>query len=334
MKQVNVAIIDSGIQLNALCESARNNTQNGYIINGGTVLSIAGIKRDRLEDHNGHGTACASVIHRIAPGAKLIHICILGQNGRCSSRQLINALELVKNFDVQIVNMSISSNDIKIRRRINKLVTELQEQGKICVASQSNDRWISYPAELRKVLGVAGSPAVFSEEYLYDHDKKIQIVASGAAELMKYKLPRLCFFRGNSRAAAIISGILANALSTGDMSDSDDLEKYLLTNVCDRQKLFRKPDMESRDQLIYKEVYMCVKKLISREVIHVRIDQSGNLADIGTLDDYYRIIHTLESDFSCNIFGKKIVYKRYFESVEYLSSLIEGLVDGECSKGS
>ena len=47
MKQVNVAIIDSGIQLNALCESARNNTQNGYIINGGTVLSIAGIKRDR-----------------------------------------------------------------------------------------------------------------------------------------------------------------------------------------------------------------------------------------------------------------------------------------------
>ena len=53
MKQVNVAIIDSGIQLNALCESARNNTQNGYIINGGTVLSIAGIKRDRLEDVEG-----------------------------------------------------------------------------------------------------------------------------------------------------------------------------------------------------------------------------------------------------------------------------------------
>lgn len=334
MKKVNVAIIDSGIQLDALCESGRNNTENGYIINENTAFSSVGIERDRLEDHNGHGTACASVIHRIAPRAKLIPICILGQNGRCSSRQLINALELVKNFDVQIVNMSISSNDIKIRHRINKLVTELQEQGKICVASKSNDRWLSYPAELRKVLGVAGSPVVFSEEYLYEYDKKIQIVASGAAELMKYKLPRLSFFRGNSRAAAIISGILANALSAGDMSDSDDLVKYLLANTCDRQRLFSKPDMESRNQSIYKEVYACIEKLISHEIIHARIDQSGDLADIGILDDYYRIIHTLELNFSCNIFGKKTVYKRYFESVEYLSSLVEGVVDGGCDKGN
>lgn len=328
MKNVKVAIIDSGIQLDAMRESSRKNIEIGYLIQRDMPISIIDFKKDMLCDENGHGTACATEINRIAPNAKIIPICILGQNGRCSSMQLIAALDIVKYLDIQIVNMSISSNDIKIRHRLNKLITELQEQGKICVASKSNDRWMSYPADLKYVLGVIGSPAIFNDRYEYNHNRRIQIVASGAAELMGYRFPQLKFFKGNSRASAIVSGILAEAFASEDLEDRNCLEKYLLNNTYAQEMLYRRPDTESKNLLVYNEVYSCIMGMISHGVIQAHMTQSGELIyENSTIDDFYMIINTLEDYFACKIFREIPVYKRYFESVSYLSRLIEDTIN-------
>lgn len=324
MRKVKVAIIDSGINCNIVNDDVRNCIKTGYLVHDDEDNTVQEVSPSELYDHNGHGTVCASIVNRIAPGAEIVPVCILGQNGRCTPGKLAAALELTKRLDVRIINMSLSSNDLFIRHKLKRLTRELEDQGKICVASKSNDRHISFPADFKNVIGVAGRIDVFNDGFEYDSQKKIQVTASGATELMEFHMPGANFFRGNSRAAAIFSGVLADAYAKEKFTTKAEAEAYMRSESWCSEKFYRCPEDEVSDETIVNRILGSVKKMISDERIRVKLVNDLDLEYTNsTIYDYYKIIYMLENEFSCRIFGKVPVYRVYFQRVNYLGRLVK-----------
>ena len=329
MKRVKVAIIDSGINYSIINDDVRNSIKTGYSFCEETDTEMTQAAPESLRDYNGHGTVCTSIINRLAPKAEIIPICILDKNGRCTPAKLAAALELTKKLDVNIINMSLSSNDIFIRRRLKKLTDELDAMGKICVASKSNDRRISFPADFKNVIGVAGRLDVFNDGFEYDGNRRIQITASGASELMEFHMPGANFFRGNSRAAAIFSGVLADAYTAEGFKSRRDVEDYLIKCSQKDDVFYKRPDDENCDESILDGVLDGVKKMIRDQNIRVKLTDDLELEySCSTIYDYYKIIYMLEKRFSCRIFGKVPVYRVYFQRVNYLGRLVKEALNG------
>ena len=324
MRKIKVAIIDSGINCDIVNDDVRNCIKTGYLVHDDEECTVQEVSPAELCDYNGHGTVCASIVNRIAPEAEIIPVCILGKNGRCTPNKLAAALELAKRLDVRIINMSLSSNDLFIRHKLKKLTKELEEQGKICVASKSNDRRISFPADFKDVIGVAGRIDVFNDGFEYDSQKKIQVTASGATELMEFHMPGANFFRGNSRAAAIFSGVLADACVKGKFTTKEEAKEYMRSESWNKEKFYRFPEDDDNDDKIVDRILGAVSKMISEEKIRVKLASDLELEYTNsTIYDYYKIIYMLENEFSCRIFGKVPVYRAYFHKVNYLGKLVK-----------
>ena len=327
MQTVKIALIDSGIKEGALPSFInKESVEGGFAIYGDSKESIR-ITQCRPDDINGHGTACAIAINRIAPNAKIIPISVLDEDGRCNVERLIAALHLIQCLDVSIVSMSLSSSDFRRHKKLYEAINDLNKQNKICISSKSNDRWLSYPAFFNNVIGVKGNNAIFNFGYKYEGNKKIQVVASSAAELPQYHIGEMKFFRGNSKATAIVSGIVADAIER-KMIKNGEIERYLVRNSWDDIRLF-KPIDNNWDNNISKEVHKCILKLIDAKRIQVNIKEGGVLTYSNSrIEDYYEIITCLESNFGCRMFKKNAVYRSYFESVNMLSKLVESAVHG------
>ncbi|WP_026507932.1 S8 family serine peptidase [Butyrivibrio sp. MC2013] len=334
MKSVKIALIDSGIKKEALpLFINKENIEEGFAIHGDSKDSIR-ITQCRPEDNNGHGTACAITISRIAQNTKIIPISILGRDGRCSIEQLIAALHLAQSIDASIVNMSLSSNDLRYSLLLKKEINALKDQNKICISSISNDRWLSFPALFNSVIGVKGSSAIFNLGFGYNK-KKIQAIASGAAELPQFHIGETNFFRGNSRATAIVSGIVASAMEKKQIKEMD-IEGFLIRNSWDDNSLME-PMKDCRDRALVDGVYVCISELIKKNKIHAKLYKDGMLSYIGSpIEDYYKIILSLEKFFGCRLFEKCIVYRMYFESIYSLSTLVGNAILNEkkCEKNN
>lgn len=82
------------------------------------------------------------------------------------------------------------------------------KKGKIIVASVSNGHRQSFPAAYPSVIGVRGSFFSSSEEYWYNSKEDIQCIADISPTFTSWTLDNYFMFSGNSRACAVISGLL------------------------------------------------------------------------------------------------------------------------------
>lgn len=324
MKKVRIAIIDSGINYSIVNDDVRRRICPGYIVQDDPDMSMKKVEPQDMVDMNGHGTVCASIINRLAPEAELIPICVLNKDGRCSSVKLAAALGFVLTLDVQIINMSLSSNDLFIWHKLKKLTSELEKRGKVCVAAKSNDRRISFPADFKSVIGVVGETNVFNDGFEYERHKKIQVTASGAPELMEFHLPGAYFFKGNSKAAAIVSGILANAYANEKFTERKDVEKFLEAYSWSYERLYTDLNDEEEDKKVMDRIAEGIRKMIDEEYIRAGLNDDMQLEySKSTIYDFYKIINMLEEEFSCKIFGRVPVYRTYFKKIDYLGRLVK-----------
>ncbi|HZO14842.1 MAG TPA: S8 family serine peptidase [Polyangiaceae bacterium] len=116
-------------------------------------------------DQSGHGTACAGIIHRMAPEAELVSLRALGPDGRCSRNALIAALHhcIKERFDV--VNLSLGIDvprQAPLRAADHKPILTLYELadaantlGVVLVASGPNvAQFRTYPGRFKALIGV------------------------------------------------------------------------------------------------------------------------------------------------------------------------------------
>ena len=142
---IRVAIIDSGVH-------AGHPHVNG--VAGGLGIDSAGCEHDDYVDRLGHGTAVAAVIREKAPAAQIFAIKVFEQELSATAEALVSACDWASRHDIQIVNMSLGTQNAGHERALAGAVARLRATGAMIVAAGEQDgvRWL--PGALPEVLGV------------------------------------------------------------------------------------------------------------------------------------------------------------------------------------
>ncbi len=183
---VSVAVIDSGVEpRHPWFEGAE---LSHYCVHK-TTTGFA-VEPDRGGDQSGHGTACAGIIHRMVPAARIISLRALGPDGRCSRGALIGALRHCIKERIDVVNLSLG---IDVPRKaplkatdhhpilsLYELADAAYTLGVVLVASGPNvAQFRTYPGRFKSLIGVGRGAFDDHEQLVSERTQDYEIVAPG-----------------------------------------------------------------------------------------------------------------------------------------------------------
>ena len=220
---VRIGIIDSGLD---------NKSRHRCDVIGGVCFYIENnlmYMTDIYDDECGHGTQCAEIIKKYCENAKLYIVKIVDKSGFCDSILLLQALEHLCDVELDIINISLSVANDNYREQFNEVVERLYRQGKKINISVQNGKKISFPADVSNCYGVIGSE-VRTQRYSYYPGEYIQIQANLYPEYVPTIDERMQWFGGNSKATAMMSGIMGQWIQDSD-GIADVIENNLLNGI-------------------------------------------------------------------------------------------------------
>ena len=203
---VKVAVIDSGIDPRHPKISRVKDGVEFAVNSRGKVIRGVGMA---LVDRAGHGTACAGIIHRIAPAAELYSVRVFDESLCADGRALLEALHWAIEYGMDVVNLSLGTTDPSLKGPMEALCREALKQRIILVAAADNDGQDSFPAILPEVIGVRGGQVQGLHGYYYRRDDPIECTARGDAQRVCWMDRTEVMRQGNSFAAPHITGIVA-----------------------------------------------------------------------------------------------------------------------------
>ena len=106
---MRVAVVDSGVEYD---HPALEGSVKGGIIVEYDEKEASGIRYlpdEHSEDVAGHGTACAGIIHSIAPEAEIFSVRVLGKDMRGRAIQFAYGLDWAIESGMQVINLSLST---------------------------------------------------------------------------------------------------------------------------------------------------------------------------------------------------------------------------------
>src|SRR5262245_57104437 len=102
---VRVAILDTGIDAShpALEGAVRGSWE--VVHSGGRLVCRSAQSSDLV----GHGTACAGIIHMIAPDAELYSVRVMGADASGTGDQLLHGLNWAISQNMDVINLSLGT---------------------------------------------------------------------------------------------------------------------------------------------------------------------------------------------------------------------------------
>lgn len=243
------------------------------------------------QDKNGHGTACASVIKKICPVSELISIPILDENIQGNSEGLEKALNECKKIDCNIINLSLAITDkCQNQSQIESICEDLKRKGKIVVSSVQNGRNKSLPAAFKSVIGVKGKLFQNINRYWFDPKKSIQLITDMTPCFTEAIFSHYFIFSGNSKAAAVATGIIALGFSYNDLFDRRMLNAYLRKNaekkyweINDEKYSINELKVNNRNNVDNNLMYELYRIFKCHLKIETEFANDDNLFDIGEM---------------------------------------------------
>jgi subtilisin family serine protease len=207
---VRVAVIDSGIEgthpaigdaVTAWCEPRLDDS-------GNVELSF-----EPHADAFGHGTACAGIIHALAPEAELVSVRVLG--ARLSGKGTVFAAGLRWAIEqgVQVANLSLGTTVRDYREVLHELADMAAFRNVLLVTAANNMPVPSYPSMYASVISVAATHASDAEaELLYNPAPPVDFGAPGIDVPVAWLGGGTMTVMGNSFAAPQVAGLAARIL--------------------------------------------------------------------------------------------------------------------------
>ncbi len=167
------------------------------------------------QDVHGHGTEVAAVLHRRAPGARLLGIRVADADFRTTAELMAAGVESACREGASIINVSMGAADPGRARVLQESCARVRNLGSVVVAASHPSGRTTYPADLPQAVGVLSHPGcqerLFhlpthrfpSTEYAHLSGK---FVAPGYAAANEKEDPS---YLGSGIAAAEFSGWLA-----------------------------------------------------------------------------------------------------------------------------
>lgn len=206
---VRVAIIDSGIE--------HDHPAVAGSVHGGTVVVYdPGAKTgtryeadDPPNDIFGHGTACAGIIHRIAPRAELFSVRVIGRDLSGKALQFAAGVQWAIDHDMGVVNMSLSTSREEYYGLFHELADAAYFHNVVLVSAVNNYPAPSYPSLYSSVISVAAHAGHDPFTFFYNPSPPVEFGAPGIDVEVAWKGKSFSVSTGNSFAAPHIAGIVA-----------------------------------------------------------------------------------------------------------------------------
>ncbi len=204
---VRVAIIDSGVEASHPAVGGRLVRSVRVELDGdeGRV-----VEEPEPLDVVGHGTACAGIIHGLAPDAELTSVRVLGANNKASGVAFAYALDWVIDQGFRVANLSLSSRSEDLYPTFHDLVDRAYFAGCVLVCSASNMPGVpSYPAVFSSVVSVASHDIPDPWTFFYNPKPPVEFGAWGVEVRVAWRDGSEMIGTGNSFAAPHLAGIIA-----------------------------------------------------------------------------------------------------------------------------
>lgn len=201
-------MVDSGIQ--------EDHPAIGGMLRGGAVVErVEGELTVREEAHIdlfGHGTACAGIIHGLAPEAELYSVRVLGPNLKGGGEAFVAGIRWAVENGMNVVNLSLSTRKQEHLGSLHDLADQAYFQRTVLVASANNTPVYSYPWLFASVISVASHAEKDPYTFYYNPDPPVEFTAPGLDLEMAW-VGGSAVGTGNSYATPHITGLAAKILS-------------------------------------------------------------------------------------------------------------------------
>ena len=206
---IKVAIVDSGIDNNhpAIAGAVRGWSEP-TVMTDGEINFVS----DPHSDLSGHGTACAGIIHSIAPDAEIYSVRVLGQRLSGKGKIFASGLKWAIDNNMDVINLSLGTSNAEHFAKFHELVDEAYYRKIVLVTAANNMPIISFPSLYSTVISTACYDGVISDDpldYYYNPQPPVEFAAKGVDREVAWLDGRYVRATGNSFAAPNMSGIVA-----------------------------------------------------------------------------------------------------------------------------
>ncbi len=202
---VVVAVVDSGVEGEHPAVGGRLRESVRVELAGEDAVVIA----DDPIDAVGHGTACAGIIHDLAPGATLLSIRVLGSDNRGKGIAFATGLRWAIEHGASVVNLSLSSRSEALYGPLHELVDRAYFANVLLVCAANNVAVASYPSLFASVVSVAAHDVRDPAVWFYNPQPPVEFGAYGLDVDVAWKDGSRITATGNSFAAPHIAGYAA-----------------------------------------------------------------------------------------------------------------------------
>jgi len=207
---VRVAIIDSGVE--------RDHPAIGNRLVASMLVEVDAEDATVTDDSTaadvvGHGTACAGIVHAIAPGAELVSVRVLGPNNRAKGIAFAAAIDWVVEQGIGVANLSLSSRSEPLAALFHELADRAYFANTLLVCAANNVAGPSYPSLFASVISVAAHDVADPAVWFYNPSPPVEFGAYGVDVDVAWRGGGRIRATGNSFAAPHLAGYAARIRS-------------------------------------------------------------------------------------------------------------------------
>ena len=208
-KGVRVAVVDSGVEYDhpALEGCVRGGILIKYDKDAENCVCYE--PDEPPIDVAGHGTACAGIIHSIAPEAEIYSIRVLGKDMLGRAIQFAAGLDWAVENGMQVINLSLSTAKEEYFGIFHDLADQAYFKNVNVVCAVNNVPAPSYPSQFSSVISVAAHEGHDPFTYYYNPSPPVEFGAPGMDVDVAWNNKQYLTSTGNSFAAPHITGIVA-----------------------------------------------------------------------------------------------------------------------------
>jgi len=184
------------------------NQSTASVLNGSLVSSTDASFQALLTQYPelGHGTAVASLIHLVAPGAKIMPLKAFGPNGTGALADVVAAIYFAVDNGANVINLSFDTSTKSTE--MQTAIQYAQRAGVVVAASAGNDGLdtVVYPAAFQGVLNTAAVDGKGSKASFSNFGQTIKVAAPGVGLIAAYPANHWAAVSGTSFAAPLVAG--------------------------------------------------------------------------------------------------------------------------------
>ncbi len=205
---VRVAVIDSGIDAGHPALEGCADPEGGvafHVGDDGAVVETPGPHGDSF----GHGTACAGIIHSIAPAARITSVKVLGERLQGKAAAFLAGLRWAVDRGFDVVNLSLGTRRRDWALPFHDACDRAYFGGSFVVTAANNVQRRSYPSLYASVASIACNTSDEPRRFHWNPNPPTEFLARGIDVTVAWLDGQTIRATGNSYAAPHISGMAA-----------------------------------------------------------------------------------------------------------------------------